>query len=382
MQLDIFTLLIAVALATAFCAVARIVLWRMHPAVPGPGRWAAAAILGACALALMTGLGTPHEATTLTLAQILIAGGFLLSWDGFRRFLGRAPLSLEILGLVAIGVLGPIALAQFEGSMALRKVSNALAIAFISAMIAWELLRPSERLGIAQRLTGAVYAANALFFAVQPWLGEVRERFSGFGLLWWLCVTVAVTLGMILMASERLQADLDRQASRDPLTGALNRRAFALLAGKAISLARRNGRPVAVLMMDLDHFKRINDLIGHAGGDAILCRFVAVAGRVLRTEDIFCRFGGEEFVALLPDTDGAHALTVAERLRRSYAEEAALLHKDTPLPVDFTVSIGVSEAVGGEAIEPALKRADAALYNAKAAGRNRCETAVADALAG
>lgn len=382
MQLDIFTLLIAGALATAFCAAARIVLWRMHPAVPGPGRWAAAAVLGACALALMTGRGTPHEAMALSLAQILIAGGFLLSWDGFRRFLGRAPLSPEILGLIAVGVLGPIALAQFDASMALRKLSNALAIAFISAMIARELLRPNERQGIAQRLTGAIYAANALFFAVQPWIGEARERFDGFGLLWWLGVTVAITLGMILMASERLQADLDRQASRDPLTGALNRRAFALLAGKGVSLARRTGRPVAVLMMDLDHFKRINDLIGHAGGDAILCRFVAVAGRVLRTEDVFCRFGGEEFVALLPDTDGAHALTVAERLRRAYAEEAALLHKDVLLPFDFTVSIGVSQVIAGEAVEPALKRADVALYNAKAAGRNRCEFALAEALAG
>lgn len=159
-----------------------------------------------------------------------------------------------------------------------------------------------------------------------------------------------------MIANDRLQEELNHHATHDPLTGALNRRAFALLAEKQ---AARTGRPLAVLMMDLDHFKRINDTLGHSGGDATLCRFVAVAGDVLRAEDVLCRFGGEEFVALLPHAEAAQAVAAAERLRLAFAATGA------------TVSIGVASLRPGEDLEDLLRRADAALYDAKRAGRDR-----------
>ena len=114
-----------------------------------------------------------------------------------------------------------------------------------------------------------------------------------------------------------------------------------------------------MLMMDLDHFKRINDTLGHSGGDATLCRFVAVAGDVLRAEDVLCRFGGEEFVALLPHAEAAQAVAAAERLRLAFTATGA------------TVSIGVASLRPGEDLEDLLRRADAALYDAKRAGRDR-----------
>lgn len=153
--------------------------------------------------------------------------------------------------------------------------------------------------------------------------------------------------------------ELNHHATHDPLTGALNRRAFAPLAEKQVAQAARTGRPLAVLMMDLDHFKRINDTLGHSGGDATLCRFVAVAGDVLRAEDVLCRFGGEEFVALLPHAEAAQAVAAAERLRLAFAATGA------------TVSIGVASLRPGEDLEDLLRRADAALYDAKRAGRDR-----------
>lgn len=162
-----------------------------------------------------------------------------------------------------------------------------------------------------------------------------------------------------MIANDRLQEELNHHATHDPLTEALNRRAFALLAEKQVAQAARTGRPLAVLMMDLDHFKRINDTLGHSGGDATLCRFVAVAGDVLRAEDVLCRFGGEEFVALLPHAEAAQAVAAAERLRLAFAATGA------------TVSIGVASLRPGEDLEDLLRRADAALYDAKRAGRDR-----------
>lgn len=162
-----------------------------------------------------------------------------------------------------------------------------------------------------------------------------------------------------MIANDRLQEELNHHATHDPLTGALNRRAFALLAEKQMAQAARTGRPLAVLMMDLDHFKRINDTLGHSGGDATLCRFVAVAGDVLRAEDVLCRFGGEEFVALLPHAEAAQAVAAAERLRLAFSATGA------------TVSIGVASLRPGEDLEDLLRRADAALYDAKRAGRDR-----------
>ena len=162
-----------------------------------------------------------------------------------------------------------------------------------------------------------------------------------------------------MIANDRLQEELNHHATHDPLTRALNRRAFALLAEKQMAQAARTGRPLAVLMMDLDHFKRINDTLGHSGGDATLCRFVAVAGDVLRAEDVLCRFGGEEFVALLPHAEAAQAVAAAERLRLAFAATGA------------TVSIGVASQRPGEDLEDLLRRADAALYDAKRAGRDR-----------
>lgn len=145
-----------------------------------------------------------------------------------------------------------------------------------------------------------------------------------------------------MIANDRLQEELNHHATHDPLTGALNRRAFALLAEKQVAQAARTGRPLAVLMMDLDHFKRINDTLGHSGGDATLCRF-----------------GGEEFVALLPHAEAAQAVAAAERLRLAFAATGA------------TVSIGVASLRPGEDLEDLLRRADAALYDAKRAGRDR-----------
>ncbi|MEJ2380620.1 MAG: GGDEF domain-containing protein [Gammaproteobacteria bacterium] len=261
---------------------------------------------------------------------------------------------------------------------------NAVLVAILSALIARELLAAPEPDLLAMRATGWAYAANAGVFLVRLITAADHgvhavspanlEGIAPFVPLWWLGMTIAVTLGMALMTAERLQADLDSQANRDPLTGALNRRSFSLIAEQAMQRSRRHGRPLSVLVMDLDRFKQVNDRLGHDAGDALLCQFVAVAGKVLRREDVFCRFGGEEFVALLPDASAEHGLMAAERVRAGFARES-LGQSAADAPFAVTVSIGVGELEPDEDIESLLRRADAALYRAKHAGRDRCELA-------
>lgn len=383
MLFDIRTLLVAVALATVFCAAARFLLWRMHPAIPGLGRWASAGAAGALSLFMIIVYGIKHWPLSLSLAQLFVLIGLVLAWNGFRRFIGRPSISRLTLAVLGAAVLALVTIASFQDSLQFRALGNAFLIVILSALIARELLTAPKPIPPAMRATGWAYALNALVFLIRIVVADPNaapvaplnpDGFAAFILFWWMCMTIAVTLGMVLMTGERLQKDLDKQANHDPLTGALNRRAFSLIAGKMMSQSRRYGKPLSVLMMDLDRFKQINDHLGHNGGDELLCRFVSVAEQVLRSEDVFCRFGGEEFVALLPNATAELSLVAAERLRTAFAAKSAAHVKDIT-PFNITVSIGIAELGQDEDIESLLHRADTALYQAKGRGRDCCEVA-------
>jgi len=154
---------------------------------------------------------------------------------------------------------------------------------------------------------------------------------------------------------------------------------FTDFTGCSITVLKRSHRyskPLSVLIMDLDNFKQINDQMGHDAGDSLLCQFVTTAVRILRGEDVFCRFGGEEFVALLPNASAEQARVTAERLRTAFTIEATTPQtSDNDMPLSMTVSIGIAELAQDEDIEGLLRRADTALYQAKHLGRNRCEYA-------
>ena len=168
-------------------------------------------------------------------------------------------------------------------------------------------------------------------------------------------------------------ARLEKLAALDPLTGAYNRRHLRALAAQATATARRRNRPLSVLMIDLDHFKAINDSHGHAAGDETLKTLVRVCHATLREGDILARYGGEEFCVLLPETDVATAAQVAERLRLAIAT-ARIVGGDATFGV--TASMGVAGWDEAESnVEPALNRADQALYLAMNAGRNRVAVA-------
>lgn len=165
---------------------------------------------------------------------------------------------------------------------------------------------------------------------------------------------------------EQANAELARQASTDPLTQLLNRRGFTERAQQLLAQASRSQLPVSALSLDIDFFKRINDTYGHDTGDVVLQQFARTIAQRVRQTDLVARFGGEEFIVLLPDTPAPSALQLAESLRQTIAD----LHIDGVGPI--TASVGVSHWRGSqESLESLLKRSDDALYQAKHTGRNK-----------
>jgi two-component system cell cycle response regulator len=167
----------------------------------------------------------------------------------------------------------------------------------------------------------------------------------------------------------RHEAEIVAMSLTDQLTGVGNRRLLDQAMETEIARAARSGKKLCAFIVDLDHFKRVNDTYGHEAGDTVLAAFGGLLRRHTRQTDIVARFGGEEFVMLLPDTDLAEAVMIADRLRVTLAAERV-----EPLPDPVTASFGVAEMTIGETGAAMLQRADKALYRAKEAGRNRVAT--------
>ncbi|HSD29089.1 MAG TPA: GGDEF domain-containing protein, partial [Vicinamibacteria bacterium] len=190
-------------------------------------------------------------------------------------------------------------------------------------------------------------------------------------------VAASVFSNVLARMGER-QRGLSR---RESLTGCFNRRAFYELFPREVERARRLGQGVALVFLDLDHFKRVNDRHGHETGDRVLQQLAARLLGIIRETDLLFRWGGEEFVILLPHTVTAEAPVLAERIRAAVAERPFVTHDSHP-GVSMTVSVGVAGEMGGPVDADALlARADAACYRAKEAGRNRVVTEIPHAAA-
>ncbi len=183
---------------------------------------------------------------------------------------------------------------------------------------------------------------------------------------------ILVALNDISQRKE-MEAELFSQATTDELTGINNRRHFFMQAERDLSRAQRFGRPLSVMMLDIDHFKKINDTYGHAVGDGVLQAFVKRSLESLRQSDVIGRLGGEEFAVIMPETAQAAAEAAAERLRAHVAERPLIADR-AAIPTTVSVGVATFEA-GDKSIDKFLHRADVALYRAKNKGRNRIEIA-------
>jgi diguanylate cyclase (GGDEF)-like protein len=185
------------------------------------------------------------------------------------------------------------------------------------------------------------------------------------GTVEWLVFTIA---SYFRIRTARLITELRNLALTDPLTEIYNRRYLDLYMNKAISLSQKKEHAMTMMMLDIDHFKAINDTHGHNGGDMVLQKVAEVIKGIIRDSDVFVRTGGEEFIIILPDCPSDHGIKLAERIRKTI-EGIEFVYKENRIWV--TISIGITEYIRGQDLNEFKKRADQALYQAKKSGRNR-----------
>jgi diguanylate cyclase (GGDEF)-like protein len=302
-------------------------------------------------------------------------GGLTLEAAAYAMFFGYPRLRRYLLPLAALGVL--LACAAAINGLPHRQLVVYVTLtmgmgSFITGAI---LMHPrlagatalQRTIGASDMGAGGVLAVWAMIalagFPVPLW-GEAMAYMAGYLLL------IVNGFGFILMSKQRDDARMERLATTDDLTGLLNRRAFFARAEAARLLALRQRQPITLLMLDIDHFKQLNDRFGHATGDEALLKFATSCSDALREHDILGRLGGEEFALALPGTDLDGALHAAERLRQAVPAIRLLTCGNS---YTMTVSIGVVLIDLQEDLPGALARADHALYDAKRNGRNRVE---------
>ncbi len=190
-----------------------------------------------------------------------------------------------------------------------------------------------------------------------------------------LAICIVITAIVLLATSltiNRYQSHLEAMATTDKLTGLANRQAFDLLVPQAINESHRTGAPLLAILVDIDHFKDVNDRLGHLAGDSVLKGIATAIKTALRKSDIVCRWGGEEFFIVLKETDETQGRVLAEKIR-SAVESGAFRYEETVIPV--TVSLGLAACAEGDTLDQLITRADKALYEAKQKGRNLVRSA-------
>lgn len=329
------------------------------------------------------GPGQPFQ-TLLAMRLLVVLVSLLLALAAWRRpAVAHAPLPVNLTCLLGLsGLLLTIPLRPGEGIHVASVVTASMALyLFIPNRIRWMLAAN------AYLLLGFLVAIT-LWAPLPPGLVLTSMLLLAFvNLLGWMTITRIKRLkreqfAMLLeersanqrlkdeiRGREALEAQLRHMACTDGLTGIANRRHFFELAEQELRRSRRDGTPLAVCMIDVDLFKRLNDHHGHAVGDRVLASVAGCCQAVLRDSDILGRYGGEEFVIALPLADLCTATTIAERLRERVSALALSMFGDE---TSLSVTVGLSRVEEGETgLEPALLRADQALYIGKAQGRNR-----------
>jgi len=364
-----------IALAGFMSAVMAMVLlfMRRHypPSIRGVGGWAAAPLLWLLSTVLFGARGAIPDWLGLVLANQLLVLGSVTYYMGTRQFMGQ-PATWRTWNWVMAGttvvfawltygwpnyavrvgfftvVMGALYAAQLR--FMLHHGGRNFPVRLVEVMLGLHMLVLGMRLG-------SILAGHAGNDLMEPSLFQTLYIGA------YALTVLMLSIGAVLMATDRLRTELEHLATYDSLTQALNRRALLQRCEDELERAQRYGNGPSIMMVDLDNFKAVNDTRGHQHGDAVLVHFAERTRQVLRRADRLGRYGGEEFLVLLPGADAQAALGVAQRIHATLA---------TGHPLDCEVSIGLTSWTGPqETLDAMLSRADAALYRAKEEGRNR-----------
>lgn len=317
-----------------------------------------------------------EAAVVLSTNSLLFAGSTLI-YAGFAQLNQRSLQPHWAWGLAGVAMLLIAWFTLVSPNPLARVVVYSTTVAILSFAAAWVQLQsrlwpdwPARAAGIALLMIGGLSVLRvvsvALFQPNDPLLPTSLQSAIGLSVF---IAAYGLSFSLIGLMLRKLYRDLERRASTDPLTGILNRNAMQQAITQNFNQCKEKTVDFAVLLADVDYFKRINDTYGHSVGDKVLVRLTELFAAKLRSTDIICRWGGEEFLLLLPRTDYKTALSVAERLRQAVEADATQLGTQE---VRCTISIGVVACASQYTnVENLLNQVDEALYTAKSQGRNR-----------
>ncbi|TVP13272.1 GGDEF domain-containing protein [Shewanella sp. KCT] len=318
-------------------------------------------------------------------ADMLLLLGFVLLRSGTQR-LFRLPSSIKI-DLALLLLTGLLMLTQPPSIAA----SDTLGIFFSFMAASTFLLMAKDNLVALEHtvkrpiavillspiaLMGVIFGLRALLLLIEPTLKSHLASIQSADAIpmLWLYVVMTLWINVIMMgnALTRLVQKMRQQADRDYLTGLWNRRAMQQQLEQLHQRWLRDGQAYSLILFDLDFFKQINDKFGHSAGDAVLVKTAQQIGKVTRAMDIFCRLGGEEFLLVLPGTDGEVAEIIAQKLQQAL-RQSSLNWQGSLIPI--SASFGIVTTATGDTPDSLLALADKAMYRAKETGRDRCCTA-------
>jgi diguanylate cyclase (GGDEF)-like protein len=361
-------------------------MWVQNFEVRAVAWWGSAHLLRAGSISMFGLYGEVHDLITIDLANVILLTSFAATWTGTRLYAGRT-MSLPLLFAGGIVWLLANQLPLIQQSIQGRSLLSAFIIAGYTWAAAAELWHCPNCQSVSRLPAIFLLFAHGSLFLMRTPLVMMLPHPPGtervFGSIWLtvlsseaLLFTISIAFILMAMAKERAAVVHKAAAMLDPLTGVWNRR--GLLNENEKLFPQPGGRPaeVAVLLVDLDNFKSVNDRFGHAFGDRVLQIFAETARGAVRGTDFVGRLGGEEFAVVLHGLVRERALAVAERIRNAFAEQAGIIDGQR---VGATVSIGLALHDGSNmAFTELLWKADRALYRAKEGGRNRVEWAVPD----
>jgi diguanylate cyclase (GGDEF)-like protein len=382
MGLDVNTLFLVTIYVEAMLGLLLLFAWIQNSNIRAVAWWGCAHLLRAASVVLFGMYGTVSDAISIDLANAVLFIAFALTWSGARVFDGRAPEPIYIVGGAILWILLSHTSSLVDSLDAKVLLASGIITGYTWAT-AYEFWRGrNEALVSRWPAIFMLFAHGALFVLrtplaqLLPW-SPSNQVFDSV----WLTVlsfeallfTIAIAFILLAMAKERTELRHKTAALVDPLTGIANRRAFLEEVGVLSRRQEAEGRSVAVLLADLDHFKSINDRFGHAVGDRVLQVFAQAASSRLGDCDLIGRLGGEEFAIVLYDCGHDKGLAIAECIRMAFEDAAAGIDGR---PIGGTVSMGMVIAEANLFDIPALlAQADEALYCAKERGRNRVEVA-------
>lgn len=384
--LDPRSIILVAGVMSLMMALVIFFLRRSYPAsIGGLREWTLGPVLCFASTMLFAARGFVPDFISIVLANMLLFQGCIYYYLGSQRFLGDHRGVRRWTGLNLLLGTALFWYMAVQPSYAARLVilTAAITLLFVAHARLY-LRRPLTDFGmrlmtgvlLAQATVAGVRGVSALAGLAGVSLMDTMWLQSAYLVIYSL-TALFLTVAAVVLATDRMRAEFEFVATHDTLTGALTRKAILDLCERELARCKRSGGDMSLLMIDIDHFKLVNDTYGHLVGDEVLREVVARMQHVLGEGGRLGRYGGEEFLALLPGRDQAHALATAEQLRqalrRPYDAGASLA---TTVAAPPTGSFGVANHHGeGDTVDLILARADAALYASKALGRNRVERA-------